>query len=200
MSKAHVVALTATSDYDTAGKQHIGRVTGPDPKWGLALAFVGTKSGKRGGATTAKVTGPGLYKIRSTTRKGISDAYVLVWDDPDTGLTEEPISEDRAVEIASGDLSTTAINAAGRRAAIEWQENKLEESADEADTDMVTLQDGLLTLAAGGYTRAEIRAVRRAEIARLRGETSSSRAKLEDERRTLLARLAEIETMLAGQP
>ncbi len=210
--KNQIVTLTASSDYNTAGKQHIGLVVGPDRKWGLKLEFVGAKSGKRMDYTTAKVTEPGLYKVRSTTRKGTNDSYVLIWDHPTHGLDEETVDEQRAVELAKGSLSTSALNAAGRQAAIEWQEQKIAANAEKPDDEIVKLPHGLLTLDRGEHTHATIRAVRRAELAILRGDPvgdlpveigdapsdpSFRRRALEDERTALLARLAEIDAELA---
>ena len=73
-----MITLTASSDFNTAGKQYVARITGRNSKFTFEREFIGTRSGKRNDYTRADIDDPGLYEGRDTTRKGNSDWYRLV--------------------------------------------------------------------------------------------------------------------------
>lgn len=111
-------------------------------------------------------------------------------------------------------VTTTAVmpdeQEDGAEAVIAWHEGRLAETADKAPDSPVDVKATIGTLTPGRWTRAEVNAARRAEIARLRGaavdrpleldaapsDPSHARRALEAERAQLLARLAEIESLL----
>jgi hypothetical protein len=207
------VKLVATSDYNTAGDQRIGRVTGLSTKFGLALDWCGTRSGKRREATTAVVTIPGLYMLRSTTRKGVDETYVLAWDFAGVTIRTECTIEE-ATEIAA-DLTSSTIARQGRIIEARDTEAQISDSESRDPDEMIDV--GLITatelgIAAGKHSRRDLIAARRAYVHRLRGivtpelpieldggpsDPKHRRAALETERARLLARLAQIEAELA---
>lgn len=195
------IELSASSDYNTAGKQYVAAVTGTSRRWGLALAFGGRKSGKRGDVTTMHVTAPGLYVEHDTTRRGATDTYYVVWVDG-ADLRGDIVDLDEASRIAglldSGAVDWTAV---GTSAAITDHERRLARSEGKDPEGVVEVAYQIGSLGVGTQRRADVIAARRAEIRRLRGEVESdpaaARRLLEAERAQLAARLAEIDALLA---
>jgi hypothetical protein len=203
------VEFSATSDYNTAGKQFIGRVTGPHSKWGTELEFVGRKSGKRGDITTVTVIDPGLYKRRNTTRKGTVDNYLLIWD-LSGRLIRTEISEADALRLAR-DLTPAAIGALGRLVEAADLEECLSAAEGKDPAEKINLATYLaeeLGLPAGYVSRGEVVAARRRLLDDVRGVRTPElpieidavpsdpvhrRARLEADRRAALDRLAEID-------
>ncbi len=96
--------LSAEIKYGGTKKACIGRVTGPDPKWGLALSWLGTrrstsKSG-RTGYVSALVDEPGLYVCIAS--NGDREHWLVCCVDGD--LVKLRLKESTAREIAR-DLS-----------------------------------------------------------------------------------------------
>lgn len=95
-----MITLAASAAFGFGGKQHIGRVTGRDKKWGLKLDFVGSRSDKRNESTTYQTDEPGLYLCRSWTRKNCADErYVLVFE-VEGSAEEFSVDKDDALKIA----------------------------------------------------------------------------------------------------
>jgi hypothetical protein len=169
------ITITASSDFATAGKQFIGLVTGPDRKFGVALQFTGTKSGKRGDCTTITVIEPALYKCRSTTRKGNTDTYVLVWEWMGR-LIRTDIDEGDAMRLAK-DLSITALGALGRVAEAAALERSIYDSESKPQDERLTIREstayelGIDT----NVTRAEVVAARRRMLDGIRGIATPDR-------------------------
>jgi hypothetical protein len=211
---ANAIYLTATSDYETAGKQHIGRVTGPSPKWGTAIDFVGTRSGKRGDYTKVTVVDPGLYRIRNTTRKGNHDSYYLIWSLDERTLVKTEIYEEDALRLAK-DLTPASISATGRRVEIADTEQLICDAAALDPEEIVNVERQVaaeLGIQPGEVARRDLVAARRAFVDRMRGvvtperpieldggpsDPDHRRATLLAERQQLLARLAEIDAEIA---
>lgn len=86
------------------GKDYIARITGTDPKFGLAREFLGSKKdASRNGRTwsrAATVTTPGLYELSSTGKRGAERAYAVVLEHPEEGLVRILASSDSAHELA----------------------------------------------------------------------------------------------------
>lgn len=195
---ADSIKLSATSDFTTAGKQFIGQVTGPHPKWGIALEFVGAKSGKRGDYTSVTVVDPGLYKLRDTTRKGVDDTYVLIWDRGGNDLCKTILEEKDALRLAK-DLTPAVIEAAGRRVEIADTEYALRKSEAENQAEVITIKGDFaddLKIEPGQHPRHVVVAARQRYLERLRAPNGVDRLALESERATLVARLAEIDAQL----
>lgn len=214
------IYLTATSDFGAAGKQHVGLVVGPDPKWGCALQFVGKKSGKRGDITEVAADRPALYKVRSATASGTryvehDDKYILVWE-LDGDLVRTEVSELEARALAS-DLSVGNLNAVGRRLELVDAVEMIAAAADKPQEAIIEVREGLarkLGCPLGAkMTRAAVLDLRRAYAARLRGDRTpglpieigeapsdpaAHRAQLERRVADLRAQLEQAERQLAA--
>lgn len=95
-----MITLRAANDeYRGTKKASIGRVTGRDPKWGLALEWVGQRSG---GTDVEHITDePGLYQLRSYDRKGRqSEVLTLVFPDAAGELAEWGMEREEAMKVA----------------------------------------------------------------------------------------------------
>lgn len=158
------LTFIASSDYDTAGKQFIARITGRDKKFTFAREFCGRRSGKRNDYTEAIVDDPGLYQIRSTTRKGNADEFRIVWVDGET-FTSTIIDESDAMTIAkSGDDDYTTL---GRRAQIARHSYLIARAEQRDKNETVSVTTTIGTLAPGSHVRRDVIAARHAEIVRL---------------------------------
>jgi hypothetical protein len=195
------IKLTATSDFQTAGRQHVGRVTGPDLKFGTRLEFVGNKYGKRRDVTEVIVTRPGLYKVRDTTRKGDRDTYYLIWQVEGLLLQRRVTPEDAT--LLAEDLSPGSIEALGRRYEITAVEESLVESRaldPEGEVDVSAETAAKLELPAGPTRRADLVAARERWLHRLRAPRTAfttSRAELLRRRDEIRAQLEPLERELA---
>jgi hypothetical protein len=99
-----MITLHAESAYGQKG-HFIGRVTGPDKKWGVALDFVGSS-----------VTIPGLFKIRNIGKKGSrDDSWALVWRDGDNLRVEKTLNDEEVFSLLERGLTEENINDEGRR-------------------------------------------------------------------------------------
>lgn len=193
------VTISASSDYNTAGKQFIRRITGRHPKFTFAGDFIGRRSGKRNDVSSATVDEEGLYQERDVTRKGATDSFALVWLD-EGNLLKHYIDEDEALalarQIGEGPVDYAAI---GRTMRIHLHERNLAEGEGKPGDELITIRGQIGALEAGQYPRDVVRAARRAEIERLLGQEaanhppgSSERSALEAELAALDARRAEI--------
>jgi hypothetical protein len=198
--------LIATSDYTTAGNQFIGRATGPSARFGVEIEFVGAKTGKRRDVTRLTVIDPGLYKVRSTTRKGVDDSWVLVWD-LDGCLIRTALVEADAMRLAK-DLSPGAIAAMGRRVEAADVEEILADSATKDQDELIDVSSvaaAELGLTGGATRRGDVVAARRRFLDRIRGAATLAdlpdamadrRAHLESRRRDLMAQVEQIDLEL----
>lgn len=221
MTTATLTAESAAGD-DTRGKQFIAMITGRgttthnDTTTRFSLTFLGSRGGHR---TSVEAT-PGLYLCRDVTRSGrvssraikITDRCMVVWIDGLDAVATE-IDETRALEIAATmPRSQPDWAAIGREAMITVHEGRLTANAHKDDATVGRLATRVGSLGAGEHTMAAIRAARRSEIARLRGESvdlpieldggpsdpNHRRAALEAEAAGIRSRLAAIEAELAG--
>jgi len=196
----NTIKLTAESDYQAAGRQYIGRVTGPSDKFGIVLDFVGLKSGKRGEVTAIVVASPGCYKVHDANRKGGSDCYWLIWVMDDV-LVQTGVSQEDATLLAQ-DLTTETIEALGRRIEIADTESSLSASRTKDPEALVDVgaQTALeLGIAPGKRRRADVIAAREHWLHRIRAPRTAStaaRSMLEHRRAELQRELAEIEAAL----
>lgn len=197
--RSTVIELSATARYRSEGKQFVARITGRHPKFTFEREFIGRKSGRRGEDTNAKVDEPGLYQTRDIDSKGrADDTFVLIWLDAGS-LRERTIDEEDAMAIAKIVGDEEEFHAAAVALEIAALERGLSHSEGKDPDGIVTLKRGVGSLGAGAVRRRDLVAARLAEIARLRGEAPAlDRAALEAERKTLEARLAEINALLAG--
>ena len=196
----NAVKLSAESDYQNAGKQYIGRVTGVSGKWGVALDFVGLKSGKRGDVTTFLATSPGCYKVHDASRRGGSDHYWLIWTIDDVLVQTEVTEED--VALLAQDLSEAAVEALGRRAEIARTEESLSASRGrdpEALVDVEHQTAAELRISPGKTRRADLVAAREIWLHRLRqsrSELARRRSEIRLQIEFLERELAEIDAAL----
>lgn len=93
------ITLTASSDFEKAGKQYVARITGRKPIATFARDFIGRRSGKRNDFTSALVVEPGLFEISSPTRKGAGREWVLVIEH-EGELVKLQSDEEDAMKIA----------------------------------------------------------------------------------------------------
>lgn len=197
----NTVKLTAESDYQTAGQQYIGRVTGPSAKFGTALDFVGNKSGKRDDITTIIVASPGCYKVHSTSRKGSNDSYWVIWAMGDVLVQTEVTQEDAT--LLAQDLSADAVAALGRRAEIADTESALSVSRGKNPEGLVDVsaQTALeLGVPPGETRRADVIVAREHWLHRLREPRTAfttARSELERRRDELRSQLDPLERELA---
>lgn len=116
MAIKNSIRLSAEADYGQTG-QFVARVTGPDPKYGTELEFLGSRSGKRNESTAVTVIDPGLYKTRSVKRKGgKDDSHVVLWVLDDV-LVQTYVTEADALKLAR-ELTPANVEALGRRVEI----------------------------------------------------------------------------------
>lgn len=212
MDKLTSVKLSASSDFNTSGKQFVARVTGRGSKFPLAFEFIGRKSGKRGDVTSENVDIEGLYVEHDVTRKGATDTYIIVWYDGIDLCRTDTVSYDDALALAK-DLTVANLRKVGRQLEIEYLEHMLARDLDPAKLDeTVSFDLRLGTVPPGTYTRRERIEQRKQELARLRNEPvidrpldltggptepDAARRLLETEKAQLLARLAEIDAELS---
>lgn len=195
----NTVKLSAESGYSTAGRQYIGRVTGPSDKFGTDLEFVGLKSGKR--ETSIVVASPGCYKVHDASRKGGSDHYWLIWE-MEGVLVQTQVTEADATLLAQ-DMTSEAIEALGRRAEIADTESSLSNSRgrDPEGTIDVGAQSALeLGIPPGKTRRADVIVAREHWLHRLRQPRTAftaARVELERRRDAIRAQLEPLERELA---
>jgi len=150
--------LTADSDYNTAGKQYVARITGRNAKFTFARAFIGQRSGKRNDHTEAMVDESGLYETRDTDRKGVTDSYLILWCDGDQ-LRATDVSREDAMAIARRlDGGTVDLERLGRAAEIKSQQKAIAASESKDPEGTVTLGAERL----GQWTRGAV--VRRSDL------------------------------------
>jgi hypothetical protein len=94
------ITLTASSDFETAGKQYIARITGRAAKVQFVREFIGRRSGKRNDCTEALVDEPGLYEIQNPTRKDHKARYWLLIVEFRGELVKFRSDEEDALKIA----------------------------------------------------------------------------------------------------
>jgi hypothetical protein len=208
-----MITLRATNaEYRGTKKASIGRVTGRDPKWGLALEWVGQRSG---GTDVEHITDePGLYQLRSYDRKGRqSEELTLVIPGPDGELREYGCPREEAMKVAreldagrplAEIVRATAASPLNRaRAARAEHAAKLAVSRDKPMDERIAVQ--VPGLAVGGdcrVARAELVAFREAEIARLDAEierlTAAGEPDTAEEWKIVTAKQAETAKAAAG--
>lgn len=103
------VTLSAESDYNSAGKQYIARITGRDPKFTFAREFVGRKSGKRNDSTSFETDECGLYITVDVTSRGKDETFFIVYEIPESGLTTVQIDTAEAMILANR-IATEPLN------------------------------------------------------------------------------------------
>ena len=163
------VTLSAGAKYGFAGKQFVARITGRHPKFTFAREFVGGRQGKRGDSSEATIDEEGLYQTRDVDKHGSDDSYYLIWRDG-SEMEKLPVSKETAMSLARALDKGDGVDwtAEGRTRRIAIHEAKIEEL--QSSTDARVKCSGVGQIAAGEYGREELIALRRAEIARLRGE------------------------------
>lgn len=219
MSKRSI-DFVASASYGQTG-QLIGIVTGTDRKFGLALDFVGSRSGKRRETTNWSCTSPALVLVRNVDKKGRKDDTVYIaWDDDGT-LRREEISYDQAIEIAGGSMSPAALAAFARLEEARVIEEKLDASSGKDPEELCASSSSSVYGASAlditmPCTYGDLAAARRRRLAHLRGESPPATPDrpieiddhpsdpaagvriLQEERERLLARVAEIDAALAS--
>lgn len=164
-----IITLTASSDYNTAGKQFVARITGRRPKFTFEREFVGQRSGKRKDYTSADVDEPGLYETRDTTRKGTDDSYCIVWQDEDR-LVKTDVDRDVAMKLAKNLPSDWS--ACGRPLAIAELESLVQQGKEKDPEGLLTVKFYCGIYTAGDVVkRADLIAACEAEIVRLRAQS-----------------------------
>jgi hypothetical protein len=105
INKTKTVTISVTAPSRDGG-QSIGRVTGPDSKWGIGLEWVGRKSGR---TTTLVVAAPGIYATCEA--KGRTRTFVAVFEHEVFGFVEHELTEEEVVEHVNGveQLATFAL-------------------------------------------------------------------------------------------
>lgn len=182
--------LVAQSDYETAGKQFIARLTGRDSRMTFAREFIGRRSGKRNDITSARVDQPGLYQVRDTSRKGIDDTFSILWRlDSEVVLTE--ITEEQAMGLAGKPIAD--IEAAGLAQEIIACAAQIATMEAKDPAELVTVKEGYLEglsgLEPGPHPRSECIAARRAHLARLNAASVAMDAPAGDDLDVELARV-----------
>lgn len=104
MPPSKSVTFTANGSSFEQGKSYIARISGTDPKFGLARDFLASKrDGSKSGRTwtqRATVTMPGLYEVSSTGKQGAVRSYFVTLDVPDRGLVALAANQSTAFELA----------------------------------------------------------------------------------------------------
>lgn len=131
MPTSQSVTFTARGSSFDQGKSYIARISGTDPKFGLARDFLASKrDSSKSGRTwtnTATVTAPGLYEVSDTGKRGAVRSYYIVLDIPDRGLHPLLAQQATAFELAK-DLSQ--IDRLGTRETNEGKLSFRDESGD----------------------------------------------------------------------
>jgi len=195
---SNTIRLYAEAAYGHTG-QYVARVTGRDPKWGLALSFIGRRSGKRGEMTEELVDEPGLYAERDVDRKGNKkDLFPLVWRDA-KGLRVTRLDRDEAMGVARRIEDGDDASEIGRQLRIAALDRTLTEQLAKNQDEPIEVERWSESLEVGSVVLRSVRVTDwLAEIRRLRQVGEAGREALLAEKAKLLARLAEIEGMLAS--
>jgi hypothetical protein len=194
------IKFSAEAAYGHTG-QFVALAVGPDRKYGIALEFLGHKSGKRGESTSVTVVDSGLYKTRSVDRKGNKDdTYYVIWQLDDV-LIQTSVSEESALKLAK-DLSPANIEALGRREEISDTEELIATAQTKDLSELVDVKTSTameLGIEPGMTARKDLIAARLQYVQRLRGPRTAftaGRQALEARRASLLVQIEPLQREL----